>query len=189
MDAGELRISSYNYGVGVMPERVRALFTRDDQLLGDVLLRVALMRTSSPAWQHVITGIEVLAKSESPDSPMIADYGSFLFLMEILGKEALFARLSRLSEREFQIGKFSVTSTTGIGVVRDSSPVTFELTFAESGTATARHGDSRLGWGLRTGLKERLPAVPIYDPTCDRDRRRTSRQVLSNLWISWQTVP
>jgi len=115
MDLGELRISNCNYTADGLIERVRSLLARDEQLLGEVVLRSALMRPSSTDLHHVITRIDVLPKSQGVATPMIADYGRFLFIRELLSKETLLGRLAKLSERQFQIADHTVTSTTGIG--------------------------------------------------------------------------
>ena len=115
MDLGELRISNCNYTADGLIERVRSLFARDEQLLGEVVLRSALMRPSSTDLHHVITRIDVLPKSQGVATPMIADYGRLLFIRELLSKETLLGRLAKLSERQFQIADHTVTSTTGIG--------------------------------------------------------------------------
>lgn len=115
MDAGELRIYNCNYTAEAFLKYVRALMDRDERLLGEIVLRSALMRPSGADLQHVITRLQVLPKAQSAPSPMIADYGRLLFVREPLSKEMLLERLTKLSERKFQIGEYVLTSTTGIG--------------------------------------------------------------------------
>lgn len=114
MDAGELRVSNSNYTADVLLEHVRSLLRRDENLLGEVVLRSALMRSSDAALQHVITRIDVLPKSQNPTPTMVADYGRLLFVREPLNKQTLLERLARLSELKFQVVDHTLT-TTGIG--------------------------------------------------------------------------
>jgi nucleoside phosphorylase len=115
MDAGALRISNCNYTADALLGFVRSLLARDEQLLREVMLRSALMRPSGEDLHHVITRIDVLARSQNAATSMIADYGRFLFVREPLSQQVLLERLAKLSELKFQIADHTVTSTTGIG--------------------------------------------------------------------------
>lgn len=79
MDAGALHISNCNYIADALLDYVRSLLARDKQLLGEVVLRSALMRPSGADLHHVITRIDVLAKPQNAATSMTADYGRFLF--------------------------------------------------------------------------------------------------------------
>jgi predicted nucleotide-binding protein len=114
MSDQELRTSNYNYDAAALLERVRHLFARDAELLGSAVMRSALVRVAGVDPQHVITRIDVLPKSIAASSPEILDYGSVMFLSETLDPESLLNRLSRLSEKCFQIGEHVVHST-GVG--------------------------------------------------------------------------
>lgn len=115
MDAGALHISNCNYTADALLGFVRSLLARDERLLGEVVLRSALMRPSGEDLHHVITRIDVLPKSHNVATSMIADYGRFLFVRETLSQQTLLERLAKLSELKFQITDHTVTSTTGIG--------------------------------------------------------------------------
>lgn len=109
-----------------MSAHKNSLLVRDDKLLGHVVLRSALVRPSGTELQHAITRIELLPKSRDAAVPMIADYGRLLFVRECLSKEALLARMALLSERQFQVGEFKLTSTTGIGYSDRLEPSTLD---------------------------------------------------------------
>jgi len=115
MDAGALHISNCNYTADALLGFVRSLLARDERLLGEVVLRSALMRLSGEDLHHVITRIDVLPKSHNVATSMIADYGRFLFVRETLSQQTLLERLAKLSELKFQITDHTVASTTGIG--------------------------------------------------------------------------
>jgi Predicted nucleotide-binding protein containing TIR-like domain len=111
MNDQELRTSNYNYDAATLLQRVRDLFARDAELLGSAIQRSALMRVAGTDPQHVITRIDVLPKSIATNSAEILDYGSVMFVSEILDRENLLSRLSRLSEKCFQAGEHLVRST------------------------------------------------------------------------------
>jgi hypothetical protein len=108
-----LRLSNYNYDATVLLARVQKLFARDDLLLGGVLQRSVLLRSTGPVL-HVMSRIEVLPKSVAAPSPLVRDYGTVVFVAELLGRESLVDRLSHLVEKRFEVGKYTVNST-GLG--------------------------------------------------------------------------
>lgn len=110
----ELRPSNYNYDAATLLLRIRALFDRDDDLLGDVLLRSVLARASGSPTQHVITRIDVLPKGQAAGSREPLDYGTILFVMESLTRESLLGRLAALPEKQFRIGD-QIISLAGLG--------------------------------------------------------------------------
>lgn len=105
MSSGELQASNYNYDATVLQRRVRELFARDDQLLGDIVQRSVLARLPGLNVSHVATRIDVLPKAVGAGSPEVLDYGTVVFVKEALNREALLDRLLRLSEKRFQVGE------------------------------------------------------------------------------------
>lgn len=114
MDNPELRPSNYNYDAATLVLRIRALFDRDDDLLGDVLLRSVLARASGSPTQHVITRIDVLPKGHAAGSKEPLDYGTILFVTESLTRESLLIRLAALPEKQFRIGD-QIINLAGLG--------------------------------------------------------------------------
>jgi len=108
----ELRLSNYNYDAGVFFSRVRDLLARDDDLLGAVVQRSAVIQTAAGAFQHLITKIDVLPKSVSAPVPDLLDYGTLAFTTEALTREALLTRLKGLLDRRFEAGQHSFTSAS-----------------------------------------------------------------------------
>src|SRR5215469_15942553 len=111
MNTNQLQLSHYNYDAATLVNRVRELFERDASLLGDVLVRSALIRPPGSAIQHVLTRIDVLPKDALVEEPQLLDYNSILFVKETITKDALLSRLELLSEKRFQVGEHSLNST------------------------------------------------------------------------------
>ncbi len=112
MNSGELRTSNYNYDATALLGRVRGLFERDDELLGCAVMRAVLADTPGLGKQHVMTRIDILPKTVVPDSPELLDYGTVLFVKEVLSRETMLNRLATLSEKRFQIGEQIITSAS-----------------------------------------------------------------------------
>ena len=114
MNNNQLRLSNYNYDASTLLDRVRELFARDETLLGDALIRSVLLQVPGVGKQHVLTRVDVLPKDVAGDVPELLDYGSILFVRETVTKDLLLDRLQLLSEKRFQIGEYTLTST-GMG--------------------------------------------------------------------------
>lgn len=110
----EMRLSNHNYDAGLFFSRVRDLLARDNDLLGAVAQRSALIQSAAGEFQHVITKLDVLPNSVSAPVPEVLDYGTLVFITEALTREALLMRLKGLLDRRFEAGEHSFAAT-GIG--------------------------------------------------------------------------
>jgi CAP12/Pycsar effector protein, TIR domain len=114
MESYELRPWNQGYGASEFLVRIRALLARDDVLLGSAVQRSVLMRSAAGEIQHVLTRIDILAKSEKEEPPDTVDYGSLLLVTEALDRKDLLNRLIRLSDKCFEVGDRTLVSS-GMG--------------------------------------------------------------------------
>lgn len=110
MNLSQLRLSNYNYDAPALLGRIRQLFERDAGLLGDGIIRSALVRGPASEIQHVLTRIDVLPKGVTADCPELLDYGTILFVREPVTRDVLLERLEMLSAKQFQIAQYNLAS-------------------------------------------------------------------------------
>lgn len=121
MDISELQQSNANYTATEFLVRIRALFERDNELLGGIIIRSVLIPSPVAIKQHIMTRVDVLPKDKSPGRTEILDYGTAVFVKEPVSRDTLLERLGALSERCFKIGEYTVTSS-GLGFHDDYEP-------------------------------------------------------------------
>ena len=77
-------------------------------------MQSALLRTENNELQHVISKIDVLSRSDDNPVPEIKDYGSLVFVRELLTQDGLLTRLQGFLEKQFVVGEWTVKAT-GLG--------------------------------------------------------------------------
>jgi len=115
MNFPELRPSNANYSAGEYVSRIAALFVRDDHLLGRIVQRSALSRSTAGQIEHIVTKIDVLDASASPPPAGVWDYESALFISENLDRETLFQRLDGISNKRTLAAGEHVVTSSGLG--------------------------------------------------------------------------